>query len=225
MKKTNYSQQLRRVLTEATARSIFPAVSWGKGLEFKIAQSQTEFDAAYKLVWEVYGVEQGYIEPDDYPDLMHSDKYDKHSVLFLCLLRRKPVGTLRLILDSPLGFYIERDFSIIAPPIPREKIAELSRLAVLKKHRGGARLISFGLLRTALKFSKSNGITHWYTLIGERFKNSFHKYGVNIDPLPCNELSRQQIEERRLMEHYYKAVNPQPYIISLAGTEQGMSLR
>src|SRR3989442_731601 len=122
MKKVNYSQQLRRVLAEVTARSIFPAVYLSKGLEFKIAQSQTEFDAAYRLVWEIYGVEQRYFKPDDYPDQKHSDKYDEHSVLFLCLLRGKPFGTLRLILDSPLGFYIERDFSILAPSIPRKQV-------------------------------------------------------------------------------------------------------
>src|SRR4030042_2060319 len=139
-------------------------------LKFKIAKEKENLELVCHLRWRTYGQELKYINPNDYPDQKYSDKYDKYSVNFLALTRNKAVGTLRLIFHSPLGFYIERDFPIVQPPIKPEEIAELSQFTILKEYRGGKRLISFGLLKKAFEFSKQKGITHWYALMGEKIK-------------------------------------------------------
>ncbi len=214
MKSENHFKKLRLFLVKLVAKYIFPILAKLAGYEFKIAQTQFELDAVYKLSWDIYGNEFKYINPDEYPGSKYSDKYDKYSVVFICLRKNMVIGTLRLILDSPLGFYLERDFPIVSPHVLRTTIAELSRFVVLKKYRGGTQFVSFGLLQAAIKFNKTKGIMYWYVLMGKRIKKSFDKYGINIEPLAYTALTEQQLQERKLMEEYYKVVNPLPYMVS-----------
>jgi N-acyl-L-homoserine lactone synthetase len=185
-----------------------------KKLKFKIAKTEKELEMVYHLSWKIYS-QEGYINPNDFPNKLYSDKYDRYSVNFLALANGNPVGALRLILWSPLGFYIEKDFPIEHPSIPPNKIAELSRFVVLKEYRGGKRLVSLGLLRSALEFSKNRGITHWYALMGEKLKKSFEVYGVQIQPLSFKRLTEEQLRERKILADYYNKIKPLPYIISL----------
>lgn len=189
-------------------------------LKFKIAKAKEDLELVYHLRWRIYGQELEYINPNDYPDQKYSDKYDKYSVNFLAFVGNKPVGALRLIFHSPLGFYIERDFPIVQSPIKPEEIAELSQFTILKEYRGGRRLVSFGLLKKAFEFSKQKGITHWYALMGEKLKNSFEKYGIQINPLSYGEFTENYLKEREIMSNYYKKVRPLPYLISLKEVEK-----
>ena len=184
-------------------------------LKFKVAINKEDLNLVYHLSWKIYGQELQYINPNDYPDQKYSDKYDKYSVNFLALKHNKAIGTLRLIFHSPLGFYIEKDFPIVQPPIKPEEIAELSQFIILKEYRGGKRLASFGLFKKAFEFSKQKGITHWYALMGEKLKNSFEKYGIKISSLSYGEFTENYLKEREIMSHYYKKVRPLPYLISL----------
>lgn len=184
-------------------------------LKFKIAKAKEDLELVYHLRWRIYGQELEYINPNDYPDQKYSDKYDKYSVNFSAFVDDKLVGALRLIFHSPLGFYIERDFPIVQPPIKPEEIAELSQFTILKEYRGGRRLVSLGLLKKAFEFSKQKGITYWYALMGEKLKNSFEKYGIQINPLSYGEFTENYLKEREIMSNYYKKVRPLPYLISL----------
>lgn len=191
-------------------------------LEFKIATKPSELKMVYRLVWEIYGKELNYFQPTEYKDKKYKDKYDRYSVNFLAFNHNKPVGALRLILNSPYGFYIEKDFPIIKPRIQKTFLAELSRFAVLKKYRGKTKDVSIGLIKTALAFSKSKHITHWYALTGYKLKESFEKYGLHIKfrPIPYGKLTPQQIKERKRLESYYNVVKPLPYLISLGEVEK-----
>jgi N-acyl-L-homoserine lactone synthetase len=193
---------------------VFNCLCKQKKITFKIAKSPEELNAAYRLAWQIYS-EEGYINPEDYTKELYSDKYDKYSTNFLAFVDGKAVGILRIIFHSPLGFYIEKDFPIIPPSIETNKIAEISRLSILKEYRGGKRLISFGILKEAFRFSQQKGITHWYALMGEKLKNSFEKYGVEINLLPYKKLTAEHLEERKNLPHYYNKVKPLPYIIFL----------
>ncbi len=216
MDKYNLLQRIKKLFKGMYIKILFKR----SHLKFKIAKEKEDLELVCHLRWRTYGQELKYINPNDYPDQKYSDKYDKYSVNFLALTRNKAVGTLRLIFHSPLGFYIERDFPIVQPPIKPEEIAELSQFTILKEYRGGKRLISFGLLKKAFEFSKQKGITHWYALMGEKLKNSFEKYGIKISILSYGEFTESHLKEREIMSHYYKEIKPLPYLISLREVEK-----
>lgn len=64
----------------------------------------------YRLRYQVYCVERGFECLDEYPDGFEMDVYDRYSNHF-CVVSttsEKIIGTVRLILDSPIGLPIER---------------------------------------------------------------------------------------------------------------------
>lgn len=103
----------------------------------------------YSLRYQVYCLETGFENPDQFPDGLEKDHYDGHSVH--CLLRHKPsdsyAGTVRLILPYPSDdsrpFPIELHAGKFFDPakfnpekIPRSHLAEISRLALTRNfHR------------------------------------------------------------------------------------------
>ena len=171
-------------------------------------------DAVYRIRHEVYCEELKY-EPER-PDRREIDAYDAHSVH--CLLStvndpRTLVGCTRLVLanpadpDAPLPF--ERvcaatlDRSIIDPAkLPRERIAEVSRLAVRGTYRlrkGERRssllihdkdfgtkphprfpFIAVGLYLGAISLAAHNGLDILFVLTEPRLANHFSRLGVEI---------------------------------------------
>jgi N-acyl amino acid synthase of PEP-CTERM/exosortase system len=95
--------------------------------------------AVYSLRYQVYINEWEFEVPDDHPVGLEFDDYDDHAVHFYarCKSESKVIGTVRSILDSDLGFPIERHFQLSGPSleIDRSCIAEVSRLAVSKEFR------------------------------------------------------------------------------------------
>lgn len=93
----------------------------------------------YRLRFQVYVTEWGFEAPEDYPDGLEHDEFDDHSVhIYACCGQEKQVvGTVRMILNSSLGFPIERHFEIpdFAVDVDHNSTAEISRLAVSKEYR------------------------------------------------------------------------------------------
>ncbi|WP_050418419.1 PEP-CTERM/exosortase system-associated acyltransferase [Azoarcus sp. CIB] len=171
-------------------------------------------DSVYRIRHEVYCEELGF-EPVR-PDRRETDEYDAHSVH--CLLRTssepaRPVGCTRVVLtrtddpDSPLPF--ERtcaatlDRSIIDPSrLPRERIAEVSRLAVrstYRRRRGESSAdapihaedfgttvhprfpyIPIGLYLGAIALAERAGIETLFILTEPRLASHFAKLGVDV---------------------------------------------
>ena len=131
--------------------SFFDRFNLGRGFQryFRIqaAASETLRDEVYRIRHEVY-CEELRFEPQR-PDRRETDEYDAHSLH--CLLKtstepHQPVGCIRLVLANPqdpsLPLPFERtcaatlDRSIVDPArLPRERIAEVSRLAVRSGYR------------------------------------------------------------------------------------------
>jgi len=100
---------------------------------------------AYKLRHQVYCLETGYENPDDFKDGMETDDFDSHSVHYLIRHRRFGVymATVRLILPCPEN--LEKPFPIEKyshienyEPIKRvcrNNLAEASRFCVSKDFR------------------------------------------------------------------------------------------
>jgi len=93
----------------------------------------------YSLRYQVYINEWEFENPDDYPVGLECDAYDTHSAHFYarCKYESKVIGTVRTILNSDLGFPIERHFELTETleAFDRDTAGEISRLAVSKEFR------------------------------------------------------------------------------------------
>ena len=106
-------------------------------------ESQTDqlqiLQDTYSLRYQVYINEWQFEAPDDHPVGLEYDDYDAHSVHFYarCKKESKVIGTVRTILNSELGFPIERHFNLTERPdgVDRDFFGEISRLAVSKEFR------------------------------------------------------------------------------------------
>lgn len=101
-------------------------------------------EECYRLRYQVFCVERGFLPCGDYPDGLETDAYDAHSLHFLARhLRGEPAGTARLVLHSPLGLpmtphcELNAGFAfLVDPQHPRgHRYAEISRLAVSRDFR------------------------------------------------------------------------------------------
>ncbi len=99
----------------------------------------------YKLRYQVYCVENKFLNSDDYHDEMEFDEFDRHSAHYL--IRHRKLGiyiaTTRIILsdanDREKLFPIEKHSRIdnvnLLKTMPRHNLAELSRFCVSKEFR------------------------------------------------------------------------------------------
>ena len=110
-----------------------------------IADNETLLQEVYKIRYEVYCEELNYEPPENFPDRMETDIYDKHSVH--CLLKHKSTGTyagcVRIIMPNnelttkPAYPWQKFASSIVYPHSQYEwnNLCEVSRLAVRKQFR------------------------------------------------------------------------------------------
>lgn len=99
----------------------------------------------YKLRYQVYCIENNYLNFEHYQDDLEFDDYDQHSVHYLIRHRKQGIfmATTRLILPAPK--ILEKPFPLevrsrieninLVKNIPRHNLAELSRFCVSKKFR------------------------------------------------------------------------------------------
>jgi N-acyl amino acid synthase of PEP-CTERM/exosortase system len=181
------------------------------------ALTKAEKDEGYFIRHDVYARELGF-EPVR-PDQKESDAYDLHSAH--CLLKtaetvRRLVGCARLVFpnpqapDEPMPFerYCRDSlFRDVVDPakLPRDRVAEVSRLAVLgdfRRRRGEEQrevaidvrdfgdaqqprfpYIPVGLYMAAVQMAQRNGIETIFTLTEPRLAEHFAKLGVKIVPI------------------------------------------
>lgn len=185
-----------------------------KYFEIHPATDDSLRDAVYHIRHEVYCEELGF-EPVR-PDRRETDEYDAHSLH--CLLRTssepvRPVGCTRVVLarpgepDYPLPFEktcaATLDRSIVDPArLPRDRIAEVSRLAVraaYRRRRGESAAetpihdedfgttvhprfpyIPIGLYLGAIALAARSGIETLFILTEPRLASHFAKLGVDV---------------------------------------------
>jgi N-acyl-L-homoserine lactone synthetase len=124
---------------------------------------------AYRLRYQVYCVERGFLDPANYPDRLERDEFDRYS-LHLGVVDRdgEILATARLIRVNICGLPLFRHCQIFPDETElfheRNRIVEVSRLCVSRqlKQRGPARASSVRMLYRALyQVSKRAGFTHW----------------------------------------------------------------
>jgi len=113
--------------------------------EFVRAQGAEALAEAFRIRYQVYCEERGFLPPGKYPDHLERDPYDETSIHLLSRHRfnHRAAGTMRLIMPSPRGFPVQQhcvfDPSHLycgEPGHPAlERYIEVSRLAVAKTFR------------------------------------------------------------------------------------------
>jgi N-acyl amino acid synthase of PEP-CTERM/exosortase system len=94
----------------------------------------------FALRYEVYCLECGYLDPEEYRDGLETDEYDKGAVHFTAHNRdNELVGSLRLVhpplsRSFPFENHCYKLFDDVVLP-PREQSGEVSRLVVRKSYR------------------------------------------------------------------------------------------
>jgi N-acyl amino acid synthase of PEP-CTERM/exosortase system len=162
---------------------------------FKFVEEPDLMDQVYRLRFQVYCEECQFIKEEEYPDDREQDKYDQYALHFVVEDNFEVIGTMRLILDSSEGFPLEErcgnELQFDKTSVPRDKIAEISRLVISKDYRrrkddglyytpefdeksllGNSnnpfrriRTMTFGMYRELYHESKRRGLTHWYALM------------------------------------------------------------
>ncbi|MFB1485605.1 MULTISPECIES: PEP-CTERM/exosortase system-associated acyltransferase [unclassified Thiocapsa] len=111
---------------------------------FNRVEDASDLDTAYRIRYQVYCLERGFLDENDYPDEAERDEFDAHSLHMLATHRAgHPAGTARLVMPSPLGFPLMShcvftgDYAFLNDPShpALAGFAEISRLAVSKSFR------------------------------------------------------------------------------------------
>lgn len=109
------------------------------------ADTPALLEECFKLRYQVYCVETGFEDKEQFVDHMERDIYDDRSVSSLLIHKKTGVvaGTVRLILppnenllDTLPAFNVSNDLAALNEQIlPRNKTAEISRFSISKKFR------------------------------------------------------------------------------------------
>lgn len=126
-------------------------------------------DASYRLRYQVYCVERGFLDHRNYPDQLECDEFDRFSLhIGVMNEQRDLIATSRLVKVSMAGLPLFRHCGIF--PHEHElyhegnRVAEISRLCMSRERRDGAAggsRIALNLYRATYQASKRFGLTHW----------------------------------------------------------------
>lgn len=182
----------------------------------KIALDDPLISEVYRLRYKVYCEEWGFEKPEDHPGGLETDEYDPHSVHLGAFSQESGnlIGTIRLILNSDLGFPIEKHCALDAglSSLNKDKVAEISRLAVSKEYRKRAVdgliyndgelcpdqkenaqeilekrkqefFIIMGLYTCMYMESARLGLTHWYAVMAKGLRILLRRMSIKLSPI------------------------------------------
>lgn len=147
-----------------------------KTIFFGIPDERDELDGMFLLRKEVYR-KNGYINAES-----DKDEYDKNGkcVYFIAKIDDNIIGTVRLIIDSPLP--TQKDCFDFQEPkeikeIPRDKRGELSRLISVpyKKIYLPRHLVLIFLISCVVKYSEENNILGGYSFITTKLYDKINR--------------------------------------------------
>lgn len=115
-------------------------------LTFRLAKTQGELEAAYRILHDSY-VDMKYMSPD--PTGMRLVKYFAlpTTSTLIALWKGEVVGTMSIIRQSPFGLPMDKNFDLKAYYNKGWQIAEVSSLAIKKEFRQGRGKVFFPLCK------------------------------------------------------------------------------
>ena len=146
-------------------------------------RNEKDLRKVFSLRYKAYCLEQGWLNPDNYPANEEEDSYDKYSAHLLATVDNHAVGTMRLILGakSPQGLPIQTHPNLENIELDLADSAEISRLTLLVGYR--KREVGLCLYRLMYQFSKSANLKRWYIVSEENVIRSMRMIGFKFIPL------------------------------------------
>jgi N-acyl-L-homoserine lactone synthetase len=146
--------------------------------------------AMQRLRYQVYCLEQHFVDAACCTDGRESDEYDPHSMHFAAATDTgEVVATLRLVLDSTLGFPLERHALSLLDERPRGERArtgEVSRLIIASRYRSSTirePLILFGLFRHLYEESWRLGLDYLIAAMEGKLARLLRRLGFHFAQL------------------------------------------
>ena len=146
--------------------------------------------AMQRLRYEVYCLEQRFVDAARCTDGRESDEYDPHAIHFAAATESgEVVATLRLVLDSPLGFPLERHAPSLLDDRPhgeRPRTGEVSRLIIAPRYRTATirePLILFGLFRHLYEEAWRLGLDYLVAAMEGKLARLLRRLGFPFVPL------------------------------------------
>jgi len=155
----------------------------------EMAARHEVLDAIHALRYRVYALEQEFVDIRNCPDGRETDDYDAHSIHFASVDENGEVGgTMRLVLDSPVGFPLDQHAARLAPEyrtLPRGRCTELSRLIVDRRYRAARseRPLLLSLVAEAYREGSRLGIEHVLAAMEPRLARLLGRIGFRFRPI------------------------------------------
>jgi len=211
MKINDEHNQKSRPLANRVGYHVIKRLWAHNGYEFRIARTEQEIAAANKLRESIYS-SVGY--SSDSSDL--HDKYDSHSVIFVCYYRNQMVGTLRLVDGSNCPTFAL--FNVNLPEnVQIQETLELGGLAVERSHRGKGSAILIGLLNAAYRYSRANDVASWLVFSCKRQYRLFKGINEGCEILEQHPTEPFHLKNREVIGSYFEKQggNLQVYVFDL----------
>jgi len=168
------------------------------GYEFRIARTEEEIAAANKLRESICS-SVGY--PSDLSDF--HDKFDSHSVIFVCYYRNEMAGTLRLIDASNCPTFAWHNVNLPENAQIQETL-ELGGLAIERRHRGKGSAIMIGLLNIAYDYSFVNDVAWWLCSSGKREYKLFKGINESCEILEQHPTDPFHLKNREVLDTWFE---------------------
>lgn len=164
----------------------------------------------FKLRYQVYCMERGFLPSEEHPTESESDDFDSVSEHFAAYDRHNQIaGSVRLVKSSPALGYPFQSHCPVFPDAwqpPLDQAQEISRLVVSKQYRrrqgdnwlgiteetgeelpediaakrGGHPIIVLGMYREMYRYSKKNGVRFWYAAMERSLTRLLARYGFDF---------------------------------------------
>ncbi|CAL1240760.1 PEP-CTERM/exosortase system-associated acyltransferase [Candidatus Methylocalor cossyra] len=144
----------------------------------------------YQLRYQVFCLEKGFENAQQFKNEMEQDRYDDQAVHFLVRdkKRNKWVGAARLVLGTADSLPLKQVAEFQLPDLPADKvIAEFSRLLILDEYRqpngngSSEPEILLGLIRAAKEYCQNvAAIEHWVFLCRRSLCRMLTNVGIDL---------------------------------------------
>lgn len=150
------------------------------------AANQRQIEQAFRLRFDVYCLEKGWLEPNRYPNALEQDEYDeRQSVHFVAVAPKTNdvVACFRLITYGQLGFPCEEHFNLTKRAKNPAQTVEMSRLIIAEEHRGFrvTRKIILGLSREIYMYNLNYKIRWCYAAVEPGLLTMIQRMGIPFE--------------------------------------------
>ena len=151
-------------------------------LRVEPARSVDEREACFRLRYRCV-VEEGWVDPSEFPDERECDAYDEDAVHICAWEGTELAGTVRLVFpQAGLTLPIEQEFGVELHP-PGE-VLEGGRLVVARKHRAelGHRVLATLFSRCWL-IARERGFSRFASVAPDKVVRLYSRSGVDVEVL------------------------------------------